>query len=90
MSYRDPLPNGCPPIESTEVVDERVVFRLVNSNPPTGDDFRSQRSERPTAIFPPTISECIARGISVHTERNDSENCGDCRASGGRSSAGCD
>ena len=73
MNYRDPLPNGCPPIESTEVVDERVVFRLVISNPPTGDDFRSQRTERPTAIFPPGISECIARGISVHTERNDSE-----------------
>jgi hypothetical protein len=73
MIYRELLPDGCPPIESTEVVDECVVFRLVDSKPPTGDDFRSQRAERPNAIFPPGISECIARGISVHTERNDSE-----------------
>ena len=48
-------------------------LHFVTSNPPTGDDFRSQRVERPTTIFPPGISECSARDISVHTERNDSE-----------------
>lgn len=73
MSYREPLPEGCPPIDATEITDERVVFRLVASNPPTNSDFRSQRAERPAAVFPPGISECLARGLSVHTERNDSE-----------------
>lgn len=73
MSYREPLPEGCPPSEATEIVNERVVFRLVATNPPTGDDFRSQRAERPSAIFPAGISECLARGLSVHSERKDSE-----------------
>ena len=73
MSHREPLPDGCPPSEAHEVVDERIVFRLVFTNPPAGDDFRSQRAERPDAVFPPRITECVARGVSVHTERKDSE-----------------
>lgn len=73
MIYREPLPEGCPPVEAGEITGERVVFRLVASNPPTNDDFRSQRAERPAASFPIGISECLARGLSVHTERNDSE-----------------
>lgn len=73
MNYREPLPDGCPPAEAGEIVDERVVFRLVATNPATGDDFRSQRAERPDAIFPPRNTECIARGVSVHADRRDSE-----------------
>ena len=73
MSYRELLPEGCPPAEACEIVDEKVVFRLVATNPATGDDFRSQRAERPDAKFPPQINECVARGVSVHADRKDSD-----------------
>ena len=49
----------------------REVFRLVRNTPPTLDDFRSQRAERPEAIF--QVSECQARGLSVLADRSDSE-----------------
>ena len=48
-----------------------LVYRLVRTNPPTVDDFKSQRAEKPDAVF--RTSECIARGLSVHTELADSE-----------------
>lgn len=73
MIYRESLPEACPPSEAIEIVDEQVVFRLVATNPPTADDFLSQRARRPSAIFPPGSSECLSRGLSVHTERKDSE-----------------
>ena len=46
-SYREELPAGCPPDEAEEIVEERVVFRIVRKDPPTHDDFRSQRAEQP-------------------------------------------
>lgn len=71
MSYREALPEGCPPAEAEEVVSLRNVFRLVRSNPATLDDFRSQRAERPNAVF--TVSECLARGLSVYAVRQHCE-----------------
>ena len=70
MSYREPLPDGCPP--DTAVVQPCEVFRLVRTNPPTEADFKSQRAEKPRHTFF-GIDECQARGLSVHTERHDSE-----------------
>jgi len=72
MSYREPLPEGCPPAEAEEVNAERVVYRLVRGHPPGLDDFRSQRAERPQGVFR-GVSECLARGLSVHSQRADSE-----------------
>lgn len=72
MSYLEQLPENCPPSESEEVSEPREVFRLVQTTPPTWDDFRSQRAERPNARFR-HVTECQARGLSVHTERKDSE-----------------
>jgi hypothetical protein len=71
MSFREPLPANCPPLEAEAVVADRVVFRLVRTAPPTLDDFRSQREEKPDTIF--RVSECQARGLSVHVDRSDSE-----------------
>jgi hypothetical protein len=71
MSYREPLPEGCPPDTADEIAAPRDVFRLVRSNPPTVDDFKSQRAEKPRAVF--QVSECQARGLSVFAERRDSE-----------------
>ena len=71
MTYREPLPDGCPPDEADEITTPRVVYRLVRNNPPTDDDFQSQRSEKPTTQF--NVSECRARGVSVFSNRRDVE-----------------
>ena len=70
MSYCENLPEGCPPEASVEITGETRVFRLVKTFPATPDDFRSQRAERPVAVFK-GVSECQACGVSVFTERED-------------------
>ena len=67
MTYREPLPDDYPPDEAEEIGFPRVVYRLVRNHPPTDDDFRSQRAERPDRVFR-NISECQARGLSVRTD----------------------
>ena len=71
MSYRELLPEQCPPEAAEEITTPREVFRLVRNNSPTLDDFKSQRAEKPDAIF--NVTECQARGLSVFTEHRDSE-----------------
>lgn len=72
MIYREPLPEGCPPDASEEIISLREVFRLVRSDPPTDEDFKSQRAEKPNHIFI-GVTECMARGLSVYAERRDTE-----------------
>ena len=72
MNYREPLPQGCPPEDSEEIAEPRVVYRLVRNNPPTDDDFRSQRAQRPERLFR-DVSECQARGVSVFASLNIAE-----------------
>ena len=69
--FREPLPAGCPPEAATDINEALNVFRLVRTNPPTEGDFRSQRAEKPGAVFA-GVSECQARGLSVLTQRSDS------------------
>lgn len=69
MSYRETLPEGCPPAAAVEVTAERVVFRLVRANPPGEADFISRRAEKPNAAF--KVPECQARGLSVFAIRGD-------------------
>ena len=70
MSYREPLPDGCPPDAADEIATPREAFRLVRTNPPTLDDFRSQRAEKPNRVFP-DVTECQARGLSAFADRRD-------------------
>lgn len=72
MSYREPLPEGCPPDAAEEIATPRTVFRLARTNPPTLDDFRSQRAEKPERVFP-CVTECQARGLSTFADRRDLE-----------------
>lgn len=72
MNYRETLPDGCPPADSLEISRPLTVFRLVRAMPPSDDDFRSQREEKPGRVFP-GVSECQARGLSVFTDRHDAE-----------------
>lgn len=45
------------------------MFRLVRTDPPTENDFRSQRAEKgPEHVFR-GVDECQARGVSVYSER---------------------
>ncbi len=71
MPYREPLLDDCPPDDAEEIDAPRIVYRLARNNPPTDDDFRSQRAEKPTARF--NVSECRARGVSVFTNLRDAE-----------------
>lgn len=64
MTYREPLPDNCPPDAAEAINAPRIVYRLVRNIPPTDADFRSQRSERPEQIFR-DVTECQARGLSV-------------------------
>ena len=57
MTYREPLPDDCPPDEAEEIDAPRVVYRPVRNDPSTDDDFQSQRAERPDRIFR-NITEC--------------------------------
>lgn len=67
MIYRETLPEGCPPDEADEITEPRIVFRLVRTNQPSEDDFRSQRAEKPHNCFP-GASECMALGLSVYSD----------------------
>ena len=67
MTYREPLPDDCPPDEAEEITSPRLVYRLVRNNPPGDEEFRSQRAEQPDRVFR-NISECQARGLSVRTD----------------------
>ena len=68
--YRESLPPGCPPDEAREITSSEAVFRLVRTHPPTADDFRSQRAEKPLQKFH-GVSECRARGLSVFSRREE-------------------
>lgn len=72
MSYLEELPEGCPPDKAEEIRTRLEVFRLVRNARPSEEDFRSQRAEKPDQVFH-RVTECQARGLSVHTERDDSE-----------------
>ena len=71
MTFREHLPEGCPPNEAEEIGQVRVVFRLVRTDPPTDSDFVSQRAEKPNNQF--NVSECRARGLSVFSEAREAE-----------------
>ena len=70
MIFREVLPEGCPPEDAEEISQACVVFRLTRTNPPTLDDFKSQRAENPNKKFR-GVSECQARGLSVFTDSRD-------------------
>ena len=66
MTYREPLPDDCPPDTADEITSPSLVYRLVRNYPPIKDDFRSQRAKRSDRVFR-NVSEYQARGLSVRT-----------------------
>ena len=67
-----PPTEDCSPDEAYEFTSPGLVYRLVCNNPSTGDDFRSQRAERPDRIFR-DVTECQASGLPVFASRNVAE-----------------
>ncbi len=72
MKYSEQLPAGCPPESAETIVNERIVYRLVQKDPPTIEDFKSQRANNPFAEFI-GVSEYQAIGLSVHTTKDASK-----------------
>ena len=68
--YREILPADCPPEAAEEIVSPRIVYRLVDGDPPADADFDSWRVKNPEAQ-PRTASECQARGLSVYSRIRD-------------------
>ena len=68
-TFRDELPEGCPPKGAAKIMKDTTCYRLVNNKPPTDDDFRSQRTLEPNRDF--GVSECRAKGLSVFMEAAD-------------------
>ena len=71
MTYREPLRDDCPPDEAEDITSVGLVYRLVRSVPPNDEDFRSHRTEKPTAQC--SVSEGMSRGLSVYTNLGDVE-----------------
>lgn len=57
-----------PPEAADEITADREGFRVVKSDPPTDQDFRSQRAMQPAAVW--GNSECLAFGLSVFAENS--------------------
>lgn len=67
MNFREPLPADCPPDAAEQIIEPRIVYRIVRRDPPTHKDFRSQRALNPSATYT-GITECQARGLSVFND----------------------
>ena len=65
MTYRELLSEGCPPDDAWEITAHRAVYRLVRNNPPTDDDFRSQRAEKPAPGLSPSHRVPVPRGVGI-------------------------
>ena len=66
VKYREPLPDDCPLPGAVDIVETRIVYRLVWSDPPSHNDFRSYADLNPDKPYKDNTEECKARGVSVY------------------------
>ncbi len=64
MKFRDHMPDDCPPDDAERAAGR--VYRMIQVNTPTADDFLSFRELKPGRSYP---SNCIASGLSIYTEQ---------------------
>jgi len=62
--WEEELPAACPPADAFQP-SNMILYRLVN-DPPSIGDFLSSRAEYPHRPFP---DECVARSVSLHSDR---------------------
>jgi len=65
MNFPDSWPSDCPPQDAVDA--EGDVFRIVNNDQPTADDFLTSFE---TGAFPNRLA-CLRCGLSVHRIRAD-------------------
>ena len=72
MEWPHFYPVNCPPTEAEPASGK--VYRLVRTDPPQAEGFKSLFEENPRRFRnEPNITICIACGLSVHTDPQDSE-----------------
>lgn len=69
MQWSDYFPPNCPPKDAREPSEQ--VYRLIQEDFPTTDDFLTVRQLYPNRQFPESEKECRACAISIFTSRND-------------------
>ena len=62
INWTEILPDNCPPNDAVQP-NNNEFYRLVNTNPPSFDDFLSSRQVWPNKYF--SKSECVVRSISI-------------------------
>ena len=68
--FREKLPVGCPPVDARWIEKRQDFYRLVKSNPPTEDDFKSNRVKNPgKPPYPDPVQECMSCGLSVFCDQ---------------------
>ena len=63
MTYREDLPENCPPQEAKPIAEPRKFFRLISDYPPVERDFDSVWKLQPERRR--NLDPCQARGLSV-------------------------
>jgi hypothetical protein len=63
MEWDEPLPAQCPPADAAPPAD-LVLYRLVESNPPSDKDYWSQRKLKPDQKFS-NKDECTIKAVSL-------------------------
>lgn len=69
--WSEHFPSNCPPENAESAFGE--VYRLINHNLPSPDDFRSWREENRNKQCPEGVTECQACGLSVYTNKADAD-----------------
>ena len=64
MTYREDLPNNCPPEDAAPLDETAYFFRLVDQYPPAEGDFDSVWKTQP-GRHERLPDECIAKGVSL-------------------------
>ena len=65
MTYREDLPENCPPDTAIRIEQTTVFYRLIEEWPPTERDFDSVWELHPERHQRLRENECRAKGLSV-------------------------
>ena len=68
--FREALPDGCPESMGSKINAPQVVYRIIETDPPTDHDFKSHRALNPYAIYR-SLPECQVSGLSVTDSLQD-------------------
>jgi hypothetical protein len=70
MRFREELPDNCPPEDAFEP-ENLIVYRMVETIPPTERDFYSHAIIYPDRKYKYKVSDCELRSVSVFAKINE-------------------